>query len=100
MSNAAVAWPLGLQILRPALETKELRQQIESSLVGAAQQAASGGRAAEPMVAGTRQAVARLRQALRDQRVEMAEATYRDAAAFLDRIRDAIQAIGEGKGAY
>ena len=95
-----VAWPLGLQILRPALETKELRQQIESSLVGAAQQAASGGRAAEPMVAGTRQAVARLRQALRDQRVEMAEATYRDAAAFLDRIHDAIQAIGEGKGAY
>src|SRR5439155_7902186 len=52
-----VAWPLGLQILRPALETKELRQQIESSLVSAAQQAASGGRAAEPMVAATSQAV-------------------------------------------
>jgi hypothetical protein len=30
----------------------------------------------------------------------MAEATQRDAAAFLDRLEAALQAIGEGKGGY
>jgi ElaB/YqjD/DUF883 family membrane-anchored ribosome-binding protein len=92
-----VAWPLGLQILRPALETKALRQRVESLLTSGA---AATGREAAPTVAEAGQAVMRLRQALREQRTDMAEATHRDASAFLDRIEAALQAMGEGKGGY
>src|SRR5262249_49943743 len=86
-----VAWPLGLQILRPALETRDLRQRIENTLVSGA------GRTPQATVTEAGQAVVRLRQALREQRLDMAEATQRDAAAFLDRLEAALQAIGEGK---
>ena len=89
-----VAWPLGLQILRPALETKDLRHRIENTLVGGA------GRTPQATVTEAGQAVVRLRQALREQRLDMAEATQRDAAAFLDRLETALQAMGEGKGGY
>lgn len=90
-----VAWPLGLQILRPALETKDLRQRIEGTLLSS-----TGGRTPQATVTEAGQAVVGLRQALRNQRLDMAEATQRDAAAFLDRLEAALQAMGEGKGGY
>lgn len=87
-----VAWPLGLQILTPALETKEMRKQLESALQGAASQAAQG-RVQANVVDEASKVVAKLRQSLRDQRVGMAEATVRDAETFLNRVEEVLKGM-------
>jgi hypothetical protein len=88
-----IAWPLGLQILRPALETKDLRQRMEDLLRGAAQYSSQGTRMPAKSLDDAGTTMKQLQQQLRDQREDMAEATYRDAAAFLRRMDDALQAM-------
>ena len=87
-----LTWPLGLQIVRPALETKDLRQRIEGLLNGAAQQAGTG-RASKQMLDDAGQAIAQLKRLLRQQREDMPEATYGDAVSFLQRLESAVQAM-------
>jgi hypothetical protein len=87
-----VAWPLGLQILSPPLETKEMRKQLESALQGAASQAGQG-RVQASVVDDASKVVTRLRQLLRQQREGMAEATVRDAEAFLSRMDEALKGM-------
>lgn len=91
-AQGQVAWPLGLQILSPPLETKEMRKQLEGALQGAASQAGQG-RTQANVIDDAAKIVTQLRQALRRQQVGMAEATVRDAEAFLTRLDEALKGM-------
>ena len=84
-AQGQIAWPLGLQILRPAPETKALRERIDGLLRVAAQQAAQG-RAPAAATNELHDAIGKLRDALAKQRDDMPERTGQDAAAFLRRL--------------
>lgn len=89
-----IAWPLGLQILPPALESKALRQRIEGLVRVAAQQTAKGA----PIAVGNElsQAIAQLSVSLEKHRADMPERTGRDAAAFLVRLQSIAPAAQAG----
>ncbi len=91
-ARGQVDWPLGLQILPPAAETKELRQRAEGLFLAAVQQAGHG-RAQPQAVDEASQALSRLRERLRRQRDEMAEGTYNTAVAFLRRLESTLKAL-------
>ncbi|MCI0681600.1 MAG: hypothetical protein L0Y71_05820 [Gemmataceae bacterium] len=91
-ADGKVAWPLGLQIARPALETKMLRERIEG-LVRVAAKQATDGRPQRGLVDEAAQHLADLRKAFQESRADMPERTARDAEAFLTRLDTALQAM-------
>ena len=89
-ARGQLVWPLGIQILSPPLETKELRQRLEGLLQAAATQ---GTRVQAGTIDDASKVVAELRRILRRQREGVPEATVRDAEAFLTRLDEALKAM-------
>src|SRR5688500_8965773 len=90
-----VAWPLGLQIARPALETKTLRERIDGLVRVAAKQAAYG-QVQRGILDEAKQLLADLRKAFDNSRRDMPERTAQDADAFLTRLNTSLQAMQGG----
>jgi len=82
--NGRVQWPLGLRILKPADETRALREQLELVLYFAATQAAEG-HVNRTFIDFGLQAVRDLRQLLRPRAGAMPAFTYSEGMRFLDR---------------
>ena len=100
-AEGKVAWPLGLQIVRPALETKTIRERIDGLVRVAARQAASGQHP-RGVLDETKQLVGELRKAFDASRQDMPERTAQDADAFLTRLSTSLQSMqgGERPAAY
>jgi len=100
-AEGKVAWPLGLQIARPALETKTLRERIDGLVRVAAKQAAYG-QVQRGILGEAKQLLAELRKKFEESRQDMPERTARDADAFLTRLNTSLQAMqaGERPAAY
>lgn len=100
-AEGKIAWPLGLQIARPALETKTLRERIDGLVRVAAKQAAYG-QVQRGILDEAKQLVAELRKNFDDSRQDMPERTARDAEEFLARLNTSLQSMqaGERPAAY
>jgi hypothetical protein len=100
-AEGKVAWPLGLQIARPALETKTLRERIDGLVRVAAKQAAYG-QVQPGIIDEAKQLLAELRTKFNDSRQDMPERTARDAGEFLTRLNTSLQSMqgGERPAAY
>lgn len=86
-----LAWPLAFRLMSPEQRKAKL-QPAESAITVALTQAASG-KANPKIVDEARLSVARLRQWLRERKLDLAEGTYNDANRFLQKIDDALDAV-------
>ncbi len=93
VEQGQLAWPIGLQALRPDDEVKSLRDQIDGSIQVAALDRMSG-RGAGQFLDQTKKAVARLRMLLRTNGKERFYAsTYEDSARFLDQLESGLKVL-------
>jgi hypothetical protein len=93
VEQGQLAWPIGLQALRPDGEVKSLRDQIDGLLQLAAFDRMNG-RDEGPAVDQTKKAVARLRVLLRTNGKDRFYATtYQDAARFLDQLERGLKVL-------
>ena len=76
-------------------QRRNMLQSAESSITAALTQGAAGK--ANPKIADeARVSIARLRQWLRERRLDLAEGTYNDANRFLQKLDDAIDSVKAG----
>jgi hypothetical protein len=89
-----LSWPLGLRVVAPAAKAQVLRRQIDAVLTLAAAPSA-GGQLSSGAVELATSAAEQLRTLLRQKQgsAVMAERTYRDATAFLDRLQVSLLAL-------
>jgi hypothetical protein len=93
VEQGQLAWPIGLQALRPDEEVKTLRDQIDGSIQVAAFDRMNG-RGDERLVEQTKKAVARLRLLLRTNgKDRFFASTYRDSARFLDQLESGLKVL-------
>jgi hypothetical protein len=92
-SGGHLSWPLGLRILPPAEETRDLRQQLDGLVQLLAVQAAGGQVNANALQEATR-LVDRLHTLLRDRRDALrSSVTYDEAESFLNRLESTLKAL-------
>jgi hypothetical protein len=86
--NGHIDWPLGLRVLSPGPESRELRRQIEGQL-----QAAASGGSSPQLIAETGRTVGKLRGLLADldARDRLAPNTAAEATAFLKHLDDVLK---------
>ena len=87
-------WPLGLRILPPGPETKELRSEVESLLKRAARQALSG-KVSPKLVLMVKWDLGKLRRLLNERADAMpvSGATVDEAEWFLDQLEDFVEGL-------
>jgi hypothetical protein len=90
--DGQLAWPLGLRVLPPVLETEPLRKQIESEVVAAVTRADEGKPAAPSVRLATRD-IDRLRQQLRERAVDvpLTEHALAEAQRFLNNLKQRLK---------
>jgi hypothetical protein len=87
-----LVWPLGLRILPPAPQTRELRDQLDAQLKMLMAMSLSGQDDSHT-VRAARQAVDKLYGLLKDQRYVLATATYEDASHFIKNLQKALASV-------
>ena len=93
VERGQLAWPIGLQALRPDEEVKTLRVQIDGLLQLAASDRMNGREDGRP-VDLTKKALARLRFLLRTNgKDRFFPSTYRDSARFLDQVESGLKVL-------
>jgi hypothetical protein len=93
VEQGQLAWPIGLQALRPDGEVKTLRDQIDGSIQVAAFDRRNG-RGDGQLVEQTKKAVARLRLLLRTNgKDRFFASTYSDSVRFLDQLENGLQVL-------
>jgi hypothetical protein len=91
-AEGGLDWPLALRILPPAVETRELRERIDSQASEVQRQAAEG-QVDGDLLRRMSEDVARLREVLaeREGSLPVSDQAMADAGRFLRKVREALR---------
>jgi hypothetical protein len=92
LKDKSLAWPVGLRILPPALETKPLRDRIDKLLAEAKEQSVKG-RVKADLVADLRDNLAKLRKFFSKRIDDMTFTQYAESKRFLSDLDAALQVL-------